>query len=88
MIDSAYMVIGKNINFDFSRECIEVITFSLSKGFWGIDKQRCGIRFQKNIDDDAIDVANQWGTLNLIAFTIANEFILSENSNMFDIKKI
>ena len=77
LIDCAYMVIAKNIDFDFNRKCIEVVTFSLSKGFWAVDKLRCGIRFQKVDDDDAIDIANSWGTLNLISLTIAYKLITS-----------
>lgn len=75
LIDCAYMVIAKNINFNFDHKCIEAVTFSLSKGFWGIDKLRCGIRFQKDNDDDGIDVSNGWGTLNLVSLSIANKLI-------------
>ena len=75
IIDCAYMVIAKDMNFNFDQDCIETVTFSLSKGFWGIDKLRCGIRFQKNNDDDGIDVSNIWGTLNLVSLTIADKLI-------------
>jgi len=81
LIDCAYMVIAKDIDIDFNRKCIEVIAFSLSKGFWGVDKLRCGIRFQRVEDDDEIDVLNGWGTLNLISLAISYKLISTFDSD-------
>jgi hypothetical protein len=45
LIDCAYYVIARDINFDFSKySCIEDITFSLSKGFHSATRLRAGIK--------------------------------------------
>ncbi len=72
-IDCAYMVIAKNINFDFNQKSIDCVTFSLSKGFWGIDKLRCGIRFEREDGDDPINIYNKWSTINLYSLNVAEK---------------
>ena len=89
-IDCAYMIIGKDINFDFNHNCIDCITFSLSKGFWGIDKLRCGIRFQKKDMDDPIDIYNKWSCVSMYSLAVAeklfSKFEFDYNWNKFEKK--
>ena len=72
-IDCAYMVIAKDIEFDFNQPSIECITFSLSKGFCGIDKLRCGLRLKKIDEDDSIDIYNKWSCVNLYSMAVAEK---------------
>ncbi len=81
LIDCAYMCIAKNINFDFDQECIDTITFSLSKGFWGIDKLRLGLRLQRKDNDDNLDIYNKWSTLPLHSLNVANEIFRNFDVN-------
>ena len=61
LIDCAYYVIGEGINFDFTEyNCIEDITFSLSKGFHLSNRLRGGIRYSKKYYDDNIHIMNEW----------------------------
>jgi|TARA_B100001964_G_scaffold203603_1_gene232715 hypothetical protein len=61
LIDCAYYVIGEGINFDFTEyDCIEDITFSLSKGFHLSNRIRAGIRYTKEYYDDNIHMYNEW----------------------------
>lgn len=69
-VDCAYMVIASGITIDFNRKCIKVITFSLSKGFWGLDKLRVGIRMQRSDTDDLVSVANKWNTINMVSVSV------------------
>lgn len=87
LIDCAYMVLAKNIEFDFDQPCIDTITFSLSKGFWGIDKLRLGLRFQRQDTDDNLEIYNKWKTLPLHSMAIGelifNEFDVDWLWNMY-----
>ena len=61
LIDCAYYVIGEGINFDFTEyNCIEDITFSLSKGFHLANRLRAGTRYSKKYYDDNIHIYNEW----------------------------
>jgi hypothetical protein len=61
LIDCAYYVIARDINFDFTEYgCIEEITFSLSKGFHSATRLRAGVRYSKRHYDDNIDIMNEW----------------------------
>jgi len=64
MIDCAYMVMARNINFDFNKKCIEAVCFSLSKGFYGAEKLRIGLRFTKEYVDDGVEVFNSFKFVN------------------------
>ena len=89
-IDCAYMVIAKDIEFDFNQPSIECVTFSLSKGFWGIDKLRCGLRLKKIDEDDSIDIYNKWSCINLYSMSVAEKifenFESDYNWNTFEDK--
>ena len=68
LIDCAWYLIAKNIKFDFSKyTCIEDITFSLSKGFYGAPKLRAGIRYSRNYYDDNINIMNEWKQYNYLS---------------------
>ncbi|MBC8421785.1 MAG: hypothetical protein H8E03_00035 [Pelagibacteraceae bacterium] len=61
LIDCAYYVIARGLNFDFTEyECVEDITFSLSKGFHLSNRIRGGIRYTKKYYDDNIHIMNEW----------------------------
>ncbi len=47
LIDLAYYSIAKSINFNLDRKCIKVLTFSLSKSFFGTERVRIGMRCKK-----------------------------------------
>jgi len=65
LIDCAWYLIAKNIEFDFSKyNCIEEICFSLSKGFYQANKLRAGVRYSKKYFDDNIHIMNEWKQYN------------------------
>jgi hypothetical protein len=65
LIDCAYYVIAKDLDFDFSDyTCVEDITFSLSKGFHQANKLRVGMRYSRYFRDDNIDIMNEWDQIN------------------------
>ena len=82
--------IAKDINFDFNHKSIDCVTFSLSKGFWGIDKLRCGIRFQRKDFDDPIDIYNKWSCVSMYSLSVAeklfSKFEFDYNWNKFEKK--
>ena len=57
-IDAAYMVMAGNIQLDLRYNCIEGISFSLTKGFYGSERLRIGVRMKREYEDDGIDIAN------------------------------
>jgi len=61
LIDCAYYLIGQGIEFNFTEyDCIEDITFSLSKGFHLSNRIRAGIRYTKEYYDDNVHIMNEW----------------------------
>jgi len=69
-IDCAYMVMSRNIEFDFDRKCIQGISFSLSKGFYGAEHLRIGIRFTREDIDDPVDVFNSFEMVSYVSCDI------------------
>tara|TARA_B100000287_G_scaffold49800_1_gene44125 strand:+ start:705 stop:2087 length:1383 start_codon:yes stop_codon:yes gene_type:complete len=68
LVDCAWYLIAKNINFDFSKySCIEDITFSLSKSFHQANKLRAGVRYSRKYHDDNIHIMNEWKQYNHLA---------------------
>ena len=47
-VDCGHLVMARDIEFDFDRKCIEGISFSLSKGFYGAEHLRIGMALLKN----------------------------------------
>ena len=76
MIDCAYYVIARDLNFDFSKyKCIEDVTFSLSKGFYNANRLRAGIRFSRKFKDDNIDIMNEWGQINHLGAYVGTKLL-------------
>jgi len=64
MIDLAYYNLVRELDFNLNRPSIKSITFSLSKGFYPMDKLRVGIRCKREFTDDPIDVFNSYDMFN------------------------
>jgi hypothetical protein len=64
LIDLAYYNLARGINFNLDEPCISTITFSLSKGFYLLDRLRIGIRCKKEFNDDPVDVFNSFDMFN------------------------
>ena len=75
IIDSAYMIIANKINFNFDRDCIESVCFSLSKGFYGAEKLRIGLRLSKKFTDDGIEVFNLMEMVNMVGVYVGHQII-------------
>ena len=88
LIDWAYYVIAKDLDFDFSNySCVEDIVFSLSKGFYQANKLRAGIRYSRYFRDDNIDMYNEGEQLNhvgaYLGTKLLNEFPPDYAVNLF-----
>ena len=88
LIDCAYYVIAKDLDFDFSNySCVEDIVFSLSKGFYQANKLRAGLRYSRYFRDDNIDMYNEWEQLNhlgaYLGTKLLNEFPSDYAVNLF-----
>ena len=66
-LDCAYMIMARDIEFDFDRKCIQGISFSLSKGFYGAEHLRIGLRLTREFTDDPVEVFNDFQMINWIA---------------------
>lgn len=75
LIDMAYICISRNVEIDLNHDCIETVTTSLSKAFYGAQYLRAGIRWEKTDRDDGIDVFNSVEMAALPSLTIALNFI-------------
>ena len=76
LLDFAYYPCTKNINIDLVKyTCVETITFSISKAFYGAEFLRVGMRLEREDTDDGIDVFNSVDMYNRIGLSIANELI-------------
>ena len=75
LLDFAYFPCTQNINLDLSFRCIDTITFSISKAFYGAEFLRVGIRCQRGNADDGIDVFNSVDMVNRVSLSIANTLI-------------
>lgn len=75
LLDFAHLPCTKNINVDLSHKCIDMITFSLSKAFYGAENLRLGIRFEKEDIDDSIDILNSVNMINNISLGIGLEYM-------------
>ena len=75
LLDFAYYPCTKEIELDLSFRCIDTITFSISKAFYGAEFLRVGIRCQRGNADDGIDVFNSVDMVNRVSLSIANTLI-------------
>lgn len=72
LLDFAYFPCTKNIDIDLNHyPCVETITFSISKAFYGAEYLRAGIRLQRHSNDDGIDVLNHVEMINKPSLSIA-----------------
>lgn len=74
LIDCAYFGICKNIDFDFSYNCIYAITFSLSKVF-PVPHLRIGMRLTREDDDDPLLVYNKNKYTNRLGAAVGMELL-------------
>ena len=75
LLDLAYICISKNIDIDVTHPCIETITSSISKAFYGAQYLRAGIRWQKQDLDDGIDVSNSVDMVSMPSLAMAVRYI-------------
>ena len=92
MIDFAYYNLVRGLDFNLNRPSIKSITFSLSKGFYPMDKLRVGIRCKKEFTDDPIDVFNSYDMFNkagaALGLKIMKKFSPDHNQNKYHKKQI
>ena len=74
-IDAAYMIMAGNILLDLRYNCIEGISFSLTKGFYGCERLRIGVRMKRKYEDDGIDVANSMSMVSAVGCYVGNNII-------------
>lgn len=72
-IDLAYSVMARDVNFSLNRECIQGVAFSLSKGFYGTEKLRIGMRCKRKYTDDPVDVFNSLGQIGIFGAIVGLE---------------
>ena len=76
LLDFAYYPCTKNISLDLTKySCVETVTFSISKAFYGAEFLRVGMRLERKDTDDGIDVFNSVEMVNRVSLSIANELI-------------
>ena len=73
LIDAAYYSIGRDLEIDLSHPCINTISFSLSKAFYGAERLRIGLRCKKENNDDPIDVITSMQMVSKIAAGLGTE---------------
>ena len=69
------MGIARDIDFDFNRECIKGVTFSMSKGIYGAEKLRIGLRLTREYEDDPVEVFNSMQMLNTVGVHVGQRII-------------
>jgi len=76
LLDFAYYPCTKNINLDLTKyKCVETVTFSISKAFYGAEFLRVGMRLERTDTDDGVDVFNSVDMHNRVSLSIANSLI-------------
>ena len=74
-IDSAYMIISRDIDFNFDRECIQNVGFSMSKGFYGAELMQLGLRYSKEYIDDTLEIKNSSSSRNPVGMSVGLKII-------------
>jgi hypothetical protein len=74
-IDCAYMIIARDIEFDFNRKCIQGISFSMSKGFYGSELMQLGLRYSKEYIDDTLEIKNSSFSRNPVGMSVGLKII-------------
>ena len=77
MLDFAYYPMAKNINVNLNHNCIQLITFSLSKAFYGMEHLRVGIRMVNDFRhiDDGVGAFNEQQMVNRVGAAIGYELM-------------
>ena len=76
LLDFAYYPCTKNIDINLDKyTCVETITFSISKAFYGAEFLRVGMRLEREDTDDGIDVFNSVEMVNRVSLSIAMSLI-------------
>ena len=77
MLDFAYYPMAKNIDVNLNHNCIQLITFSLSKAFYGMEHLRVGIRMVNDFRhvDDGIGAFNEQQMINRVGAAIGYELM-------------
>lgn len=76
LLDFAYYPCTKNLDINLdSFPCVETITFSISKAFYGAEFLRVGMRLERVYTDDGIDVFNSVEMINRVSLSIAMSLI-------------
>ena len=73
LVDLAYYNLARNIDINLDEPCISTITFSLSKGFYLLDRLRIGLRCKREFHDDPVDVQNSFDMFNKAGASLALE---------------
>jgi hypothetical protein len=77
LIDMAYICISRNVKINLNHDCVETVTTSLSKAFYGAQYLRAGIRWEKINRDDGIDVFNSVEMAALPSIAIGLDFMFN-----------
>jgi hypothetical protein len=76
LLDFAYYPCAKNVSIDLTQyPCVETATFSISKAFYGAEYLRAGIRLDRKLADDGINVSNSVDMINRVSLGIAIELM-------------
>lgn len=89
LLDFAYYPCTKNIKLDLNKySCVETVTFSISKAFYGAEFLRVGMRLERSNTDDGLDVINDVEMLNRpslkIALDLINNYSVDHNWLLFE----
>ncbi len=76
LLDCCYFGVCAGINFDFTHQSIEAITFSLSKNF-PVQHLRIGIRLTRKNDDDLLFIYNKNNYTNRLGCSVGNKILKS-----------
>jgi len=82
VLDFAYYPMAKNININLDHKCIQLLTFSLSKAFYGMEHMRVGIRMVNDFRhiDDGVGAFNEQQMVNRVGAALGYELM-----NNFDV---
>jgi hypothetical protein len=83
---------ARDIVFNFSYKCIEGVSFSMSKGFYGAEHLRIGLRLTREDVDDPVEVFNSFKMVNFVScdigLKIMNNFEIDYIQNKYREKQI
>ena len=92
MLDFAYYNLVRDLKFSLNHSSIKAVTFSLSKGFFPLDRFRIGIRCKKEFSDDPVDFFNSLDMVNkpgvAIGLKIIKKYSPDYNQNKFRKKQM